>query len=166
MRGIGIGGLFRGGVLFGRLQHLRHYRGHGVHSPFVYSIVREVFMRPALTPAARAHFEQLTLCGVKRTIAIEIANLAAHLSVESIEADGVCSATRSMILCTQHCPKELLEQLAAHAAKGGIPFVVIYPQRYSALCAELIQDNQSSSIERKGYTILLNNHLPKQHFKL
>ena len=28
-----------------RLSRARYFRGHGVHSPFVYDIVRSVFMR-------------------------------------------------------------------------------------------------------------------------
>ena len=33
-----------------RLSRARYFRGHGVHSPFVYTIVREVFMRRELPP--------------------------------------------------------------------------------------------------------------------
>lgn len=33
-----------------RLSRARYFRGHGVHSPFVYTIVREVFMRRELLP--------------------------------------------------------------------------------------------------------------------
>ena len=37
-----------------RLSRARYFRGHGVHSPFVYTIVREVFMRRELLPGDRA----------------------------------------------------------------------------------------------------------------
>jgi len=33
-----------------RLSRARYFRGHGVHSPFVYDIVRSVFMRDDLLP--------------------------------------------------------------------------------------------------------------------
>lgn len=35
----------------GRLVRMRHFRGHGVHSPFVYAIVRQVLMRRTLLGA-------------------------------------------------------------------------------------------------------------------
>lgn len=36
-----------------RLVRARYFRGHGVHSPFVYAIVRQVFMRHDLLPGDR-----------------------------------------------------------------------------------------------------------------
>ena len=36
-----------------RLSRARYFRGHGVHSPFVYDIVRSVFMRDDLLPGRR-----------------------------------------------------------------------------------------------------------------
>ncbi len=31
-----------------RIRRARYFRGHGVHSPYVYAIVRKVFMRSTL----------------------------------------------------------------------------------------------------------------------
>ena len=36
-----------------RLSRARYFRGHGVHSPFVYDLVRQVFMRDSLLPGPR-----------------------------------------------------------------------------------------------------------------
>lgn len=46
-----------------RLSRARYFRGHGVHSPFVYDIVREVFMRDGLLPGDRTVYEALTAAG-------------------------------------------------------------------------------------------------------
>lgn len=50
-----------GGVseLRNRLSRVRYFRGHGVHSPFVYDIVRSVFMRDDLLPGRRDLYEAL-----------------------------------------------------------------------------------------------------------
>ena len=49
-----------------RLSRARYFRGHGVHSPFVYDIVREVFMRDGLLPGDRTVYEALTAAGISR----------------------------------------------------------------------------------------------------
>lgn len=47
-----------------RLSRARYFRGHGVHSPFVYDIVRSVFMRDDLLPGRRDLYEALLTAGV------------------------------------------------------------------------------------------------------
>ena len=49
-----------------RLSRARYFRGHGVHSPFVYDIVRSVFMRDDLLPGRRDLYEALLTAGVSR----------------------------------------------------------------------------------------------------
>ena len=39
--------------------HVRHWRGHGVHSPFMYGIVRNVFMKNRITGSDRALYQAL-----------------------------------------------------------------------------------------------------------
>ena len=58
---MGIGGHKLGLKFYGRVTELRNrlsrarfFRGHGVHSPFVYDVVRNVFMRDTLLPGDRA----------------------------------------------------------------------------------------------------------------
>lgn len=57
---MGIGGHKLGLKFYGRVTELRNrlsrarfFRGHGVHSPFVYDVVRHVFMRDTLLPGDR-----------------------------------------------------------------------------------------------------------------
>ena len=57
---MGIGGHKLGLKFYGRVTELRNrlsrarfFRGHGVHSPFVYDVVRNVFMRDTLLPGDR-----------------------------------------------------------------------------------------------------------------
>ena len=44
-RTIGLGFYGRIAELHNRLVRARYFRGHGVHSPFVYNIVRDVYKR-------------------------------------------------------------------------------------------------------------------------
>ena len=61
-----------------RLSRARYFRGHGVHSPFVYDIVREVFMHDGLLPGDRTVYDSLTAAGVSRRRAGQLQNLAIH----------------------------------------------------------------------------------------
>ena len=58
-RTIGLGFYGRIAELHNRLVRARYFRGHGVHSPFVYNIVREVFMRGELLPGDRRLYRAL-----------------------------------------------------------------------------------------------------------
>ena len=61
-----------------RLSRARYFRGHGVHSPFVYDIVRRVFMRDDLLPGRRDLYEALLTAGVSRRRAVQLQNLMIH----------------------------------------------------------------------------------------
>ena len=59
-----------------RLSRARYFRGHGVHSPFVYDIVRSVFMRDDLLPGRRDLYEALLTAGVSRRRAVQLRSSA------------------------------------------------------------------------------------------
>ena len=46
-----------------RVARARYFRGHGVHSPFVYAIVRQVFMKRELHDGDLSLYERLTAAG-------------------------------------------------------------------------------------------------------
>lgn len=77
-RTIGLGFYGRIAELHNRLVRARYFRGHGVHSPFVYNIVREVFMRGELLPGDRAAVPALRGAGVPERRAIQLQNVAIH----------------------------------------------------------------------------------------
>ena len=83
-----------------RLSRARYFRGHGVHSPFVYTIVREVFMRRELLPGDRALYGALLEAGVSRRRAVQLQNLAIHCGYATLGLDRAeaefCVATRGL----------------------------------------------------------------------
>ena len=90
------------------LARARFFRGHGVHSPFVYAIVRQVFMKTELAEGEAARREGATLCIMEPYADVERRNCCRHLTAE----------------------------------------------------------HPSTSIDNRGYLLLFNGTLPKQHFKL
>ena len=104
---MGIGGHKLGLKFYGRVTELRNrlsrarfFRGHGVHSPFVYDVVRNVFMRDTLLPGDRALFRELLAAGVPERRAVQLQNLAIHCGYASFglnRADAeFCIATRGL----------------------------------------------------------------------
>lgn len=53
----------------------RYFRGHGVHSPYIYAIVRQVFMRRGLYDESCALYTELVERGVAKRRAEELTNL-------------------------------------------------------------------------------------------
>ena len=66
-----------------RAANVRHYRGHGVHSPFVYSLVRQVFMRRRVEGSNTALYADLVLRHVSRRRATQLQNLYTHCGYEN-----------------------------------------------------------------------------------
>ena len=69
-------------ILRGRLGRARYFRGHGVHSPYIYDIVRKVFMRHDLMEGDHALYEALLGAGIRKHDAVQLQNLAFHCHFE------------------------------------------------------------------------------------
>ena len=55
-----------------RLSRARYFRGHGVHSPFVYNIVRQVFMRSTLTVEEDALYGEMVDAQIPKKRAVQL----------------------------------------------------------------------------------------------
>ncbi len=164
MKNIATRGRWRGAAFLSRLARLKHFRGHGVHSPFVYSIVRNVFMTGKLNPDARSIFDKISSIGIGKRLAIELSNLSLSCNCSTIDIDNLSKS--GMSICTPNCSDKQIHQLASGAELNGTPIVILEARKHKAVCEKLIENCHSTSIDRVSYLILLNNHLPKQHFKL
>lgn len=149
-----------------RLSRARYFRGHGVHSPFVYDIVRRVFMRDDLLPGDRSLYDALTAAGVERRRAVQLQNLAIHCHYRTFglnRAEGdLCVAMRGLKL------SETLA-LVRDAAGAGRTVAVMSPYDghvRQALCAQIVAEHRSTTVDNRGYLLIFNNHLPKQHFRI
>lgn len=157
--------LWRGSRLADRLSRLRFFRGHGVHSPFIYSIARDVFMTKRLRDDAVELFDKLKKADIKESVAIEIANLALHCNLSKVTFDLIDNESE-LVICSKNSSEHSISTLCKEAEKLGIAVVILSPYTKKSLCNSLLQENRSSSIDRFNYMILFNNYLPKQHFKL
>ena len=153
------------------LKRARYFRGHGVHSPYVYSIVRQVFMVSHLIGNEHSLYEALLLKGVGKKRAIQLQNLARHCQYERVGID--CAVEEfshyDMVIVTTNISPEQLPTMALEAREQRITLCVMMPslsRERDTMCRRLVEEHPSTSVDNRGYLLLFNNHLPKQIFKL
>lgn len=152
--------------LHNRLSRARYFRGHGVHSPFVYEIVRRVFMRDSLMPGERALYGALLAAGVSRRRAVQLQNLMIHCGYRTF---GLNRADAELCIATRDLPRAATLALVRTAAEAGHTVVVMSPYDgyvRQALCRQIEARHPSTSVDNRGYLLLFNNHLPKQQFRI
>lgn len=170
---MGIGGHKLGLKFYGRVTELRNrlsrarfFRGHGVHSPFVYDVVRNVFMRDTLLPGDRALFRELLAAGVPERRAVQLQNLAIHCGYATF---GLNRADAEFCVVTRGLPRPATLALVRAAAEAGHTVALMSPYdgcERQALCGQIIAGHASTTVDNRGYLLIFNNHLPKQHFRI
>ena len=149
------------------LRRARHFRGHGVHSPYVYNIVREVFMQRRLKDeGARLHAELLT-CGISPRRAMQLSNLTTHCNYTQwcIDSLNPCN----ILFATLEVKPSELERYAIYAREHGATLCIMQPYNDAerwATCRAIIDGHPSTTVDNRAYLLVFNNHLPKQRFRL
>lgn len=151
-----------------RLKRARYFRGHGVHSPYVYDIVRKVFMKSKLQTDRTELYERLRSMGISRRRAIQLQNLFVHCGYATFGID--CASERvDMFITTLDTAADSLPQFAEAAAAGRSTLCIMSPYFSAArhrACRRIVDAHPSTSVDNRGYLLLFNNHLPRQRFKL
>lgn len=149
------------------IRRARYFRGHGVHSPFVYNIVRKVFMQSKLYTADNALYDELMDKGVAKRRSVQLANLAEHCGYDNWSIDSM--EDKKMIIATLDIRHTELEQYAEYARQRGATLCIITPynnrERWE-VCRRIIDAHPSTTVDNRAYLLIFNNHLPKQRFRL
>lgn len=149
-----------------RLVRARYFRGHGVHSPFVYDLVRRVFMPSSLLAGDRSLYETLLEAGVPERRAIQLQNLAIHCGYGSF---GLNCAKGELCIVTHMLAIDEVVDLVHDAAENGRTVAVMTPYvvpEWQSMCRRLVASHRSTTIDNRGYLLIFNNYLPKQHFRI
>lgn len=149
-----------------RIKRARYFRGHGVHSPYVYNIVRKVFMCSTLNGSDTRLYDALVERGVVRRRAMQLHNLALHCNYTDWAIDA---PNAQYVILTLNTHADALAEFALRAHEQGATLCIISPyytaERWRACCA-LIDEHPSTVVDNRGYVLLFNNHLPKQRLRL
>ena len=150
-----------------RLSRARYFRGHGVHSPFVYAIVRQVFMQ-SKPIAEDSLYASLLEAAIPRKRAVQLRNLASHCSYGKVALDCGC-AEYDFVVLSAAFPTDKLLAAAEEARACGTTLAIVAPyanRKRDEECRRIIDTHRSTTVDNRGYLLVFNNHLPKQHFKL
>lgn len=151
-----------------RISRVRYFRGHGVHSPFVYAIVRKVFMRSDLIRETDIFAWFISDGDIPHKRAVELCNLAEHCSYSTVGLDYDRKGCAFVVLSAKY-PTEELEAVAEEARTNGTTLAIIAPyanRERNKACRRIVDAHPSTTIDNRGYLLVFNNHLPKQHFRL
>ncbi len=151
------------------ITRLRHRNGHGVHSPYIYSIVRNVIMARELSSSEDQllYSDLITETPLDGKYAAELDRLRKHCVYKSSCIDRVEEV--DMIVCTACCTNSLTRKIVDYGASRGITIVLLSPYatlEREGMCESIIKSHTSTTLDRRAYLIIFNNHLPKQHFQL
>ena len=154
-------------LLGDRISRIKHRKGHGVHSPFVYGFVRKVLMVKTLNEGSgTALYDNLVAVGMREKRARELHNLLAYIEGQSYSINEVGSDLS--IVLTDYPTSQLREALATAKAEG-VALVICQPylnrERQNEVKA-LIAEHCSTTVDNRAYIVFFNNRLPKQHYRL
>ena len=154
-------------MLSDRISRIKHRKGHGVHSPFVYGFVRKVLMSKALCEGSgTALYDSLVANGVAVRRAKELHNLLVYVEGQSYSINEV-EGDLSILLADY--PTEKLAEAFATAKQEQVTLAICQPYFNHARQNEvkaLIDSHLSTTVDNRAYVLFFNNHLPKQHYRL
>jgi hypothetical protein len=165
----------RAAVYSRTLTRVKHYRGAGVHSPFVYGVIRNAMMKTAPLGDNHPLFDTLRERGFSRRRAAQLQNLYTFLDYTSapfVENAGEFPPLDAATLCfvMPSLPEKDTTELVSAAEGTGCTLCVISPygsRSRHKMARTLVAAHRHTSVDNRGFLLFFfNPRLPKQHFKL
>ena len=149
------------------LRRARYFRGHGVHSPYVYNIVRKVFMQNKLVAEMRDLHDALVARGIASRRCVQLQNLVAHCGYQSWKIDAMEEC--DIVVCTLDTTYEHLQEYVEYAREHKLTLCIMDPYNNAnrwEVCRAIVEQHRSTTVDNRAYLLVFNNHLPKQVFVL
>lgn len=160
----------------GSALRIKHFRGHGIHSPFVYSMIRQAFMKRRLTSSDASLYNDLRRVRCSRRVARQLQNVLNYCRYKDYSlitsADTSDSNTpESRLIVVMHTVDVDTMRVMIHKArqyKTGV--AVVYPRHNRArfiACRKEVGSGKYLSIDNRRFILFFSEErLPVQHFKL
>ena len=164
--------LFRGYFRIGAHIHVRHWRGHGIHSPFMYGIVRNVFMKSRITGSDTSLYEALRGERIGKKNAVKLQNLYTHCRMDGYtlvpDIGAAPDGDHTLYILLPDVAMETIVSTAREAAACRGSLVILSPHR-SARCRRLARQIREHypcvSVDRKLMMIyFFSPKLQPQHY--
>ena len=154
---------------------VKHFRGHGVHSPFVYTIIRKVFMRYTFASDGRSLYNELRAELCDKRSSRQLQNLYTHCEYSSFSIINDSNSYNpnidsNIIIVSPSVDTQQIGVILDHSLQIGTPVVVMYPRsnkKRFKMCSDHIASDQYLTIDNRRFMLFYCDHkLPRQHFKL
>lgn len=158
----------------GMWPRVKHYRGHGIHSPFTYSLVRNVLMQRTLLGDDFSVYYAMQGMGMTKKASLQVQNLYQYLDFGRFEVDDRLSVEQTQsktlhILSLNLSQEQIMQSLDAIKQVGGTAVVIVnrtggdrrkFLTFYCSVKEFLSVDNRSY------FLCFFDGKYPKQHYKL
>lgn len=152
-----------------RVSRVRYFRGHGVHSPFVYRLVRQAFMRRGLISDEPILYEALVQRGFTKRRAMQLQNLFTLCGYRAFSIDDLATNC-DLCLLTEQAGEQETKKIVERAAMRHTTVAVMSPyegRERAVLCRQLIDNHTCTSVDKRAFLVLFSDpNLPKQHYRI
>ena len=154
-------------LLGNKLSRAKYYHGYGVHSPFVYGLVRKAFMAKKLVEGSGNElYNALRENGVAEKRARQLHNTLHYIEGKSYSLNEV-EGEMSILLADY--PTTQLREAYEQAKAKSVTLVISQPylnRERQLTVRALIDEHRSTTVDNRAYILFFNNRLPKQHYRL
>lgn len=160
---------------------LCHWRGHGIHSPLVYSLVRNVFMNSSAAEGDTALYDELILRGVRKSIARRIHILYYFSDYVSFTIDDVSLQAggdpgdsvrtgftgRCLHVITPMTKPEDAKISPFPPEEGTLCVITGRSARKKRICRKMVDNHSGISIDSRSFFLYFYARPErKQHYKI
>lgn len=152
-----------------RRPRWRYFRGHGIHSPFVYSLVRRVFMPKKITGTSSDLYKVLRTHNIDRRIAIQLQNLYdfGGYSGYSIDNNNACYTDNILYIYIDGILSEMPHLSEGSIREYGVCIVNGRDKMRREFCGIMADGHPGISIDKQRYFLYFHNeHYLKQFYRL
>lgn len=166
---------FRKMRYIGSYKNFRHYRGHGIHSPFVYNFVRNVIMQTRVNGSDTRIYDAMRNQRLTPKASAQLQNLYSYLDFKGyMIVSGVSDVenynAQTLYIVTDGQREDKLGRIIEGVRKVNGYVVVLYPRHTLArmrFLERLRNGKEFLSIDNRRYLLLFfSDKLPRQHYKL